>query len=499
MGNRFGRATKTGHILLWSAVGVCLAAIMRSQPPDRTCAIVTGIAYGAAVLYTRYFLQIRFLEVPGLWLLALGVFHLGLVVPWAIGLYDAWNTWWLGRADLPSALFLFVLALVSYQIGLIIATTKPAAVRATAERQVVRELDNRTLFLAGVLLMAVSGAMYLVGFWQTFGSGVSSLVYADMYQVVMETDSRVLGVGLLVFPMALYVAAAGATRKQLFAVFGIAGLWAIWQLFLGYRSRGFLIVIIALYIASKKRFSIPRRVLIAIVVAAAYVIPLVSIVRVEATGERFSKGLLQDVNPLNGFAEMGQAIWPLAETYRLVGPNQFRHGRTYLSAFNRAVPNIGRGFTPGKRLQEINIEDSPAYWFVLATEPYLFHLNLGRGFSAVAEAYMNFGVWGVVAIFSVLGYGLVRLERFSTRSVFSLAAVAVVLDPALWAVRNDFSVFTRSAVWGCSFVFLVWWLASKFVGESKRAVGSPKGEVLKERVLCRAAGERPVRGELAGR
>jgi putative effector of murein hydrolase LrgA (UPF0299 family) len=126
-------------------------------------------------------------------------------------------------------------------------------------------------------------------------------------------------------------------------------------------------------------------------------------------------------------------------------------------------------------------------------------MNLGRGFSPVAEAYMNFGVWGVVAIFSVLGYGLVRLERFSTHSVFSLAVVTVVLDPALWAVRNDFSVFTRSAVWGCSTVFLIWLLASKFVGESKRPVRCREGEVLKERVLRRAAGNRPVRGELVGR
>jgi oligosaccharide repeat unit polymerase len=487
--NQFGRGRKIVHTLVWIAVGVCLAAILRSQPPDRTSVILAGAAYGAALLYTRYVLQIRFLQVPSLWLMALAVFHLGLVVPWALGLYDATDNWWMAHEDIPSAMLLISLALISYQIGIIASLRQPGPERGTiGEKRTAPTLANRGLFISGLILMGVAGLMYISGFRAAFGSHFSGVAYSDMYEQVMEVDSRWYGAGLILFPVGVYIAAAGATRRQLRVLFACVGLWAAWQLFLGFRSRALLILIVALYMAVKKGFRVPKQALVICAISILYIVPVVSLVRQEAVGRRFSEKTWHEANPLGGVAEMGQAIWPVAETYRLIGPNQLRLGRTYLSSLSRVIPSIGVGYAPSKRLREINLDNSPAYWFLLVTAPYLFRLNQGRGFSVVAEAYMNFGTWGVVIIFFALGCVLVRLEALSTRNPFSLAAIAIVLDPLLWVVRNDSSVFTRTAVWGCSYLFFAWLFASGLISAPKRPERSAVGKALPSRPSLRPEG-----------
>lgn len=479
MRNQLSRAKKARDILIWAIIGACLAAMMDSRSPDRTCAVVSGLMFVAALVYTRYVLQIRFLEVPSLWLLVLGVFHLGLVVPWALGLYDAGNDWWIRHEDIPSALLLINLAMVSYQIGIIASVNKSPPERGTAgEKPEEGYLANRILFMAGLFLTVAGAVMYIYGFSETFGRDFSSVAYTDMYQTVVEVDSRWYGVGLMLFPIGVYTAIAGAARRQVLGLFLCIALWAGWQLFLGFRGKALLVLIVAAYMAVRKGFSLPRRGLVAGLIVILYLIPLISFTREEAVESRFTTERWSEANPFTGLAEMGQAIWPVAETYRLIGPSQLRLGRTYLAALYRVAPNIGAGYAPGKRFREIALEDSPAYWFVLVTSPYLFRLNLGRGFSVVAEAYMNFGIWGVVIIFFGLGYALVRFEARSTRDPFWLAVVAIVLDPLLWLVRNDFTVFTRSVVWGCGYVFLAWLLGSGVLGSPKLRIGLRREKAL---------------------
>jgi hypothetical protein len=104
----------------------------------------------------------------------------------------------------------------------------------------------------------------------------------------------------------------------------------------------------------------------------------------------------------------------------------------------------------------LDLESSPAYWFVWMMNPGKFRRYGGYGFSTIAEAYLNFGYAGVVVFFLGLGFVLAWMEQVATRSAFALAGVTVVLAPLLWTVRNDFSVFTRAAVWGLAFVAIAW-------------------------------------------
>jgi hypothetical protein len=149
---------------------------------------------------------------------------------------------------------------------------------------------------------------------------------------------------------------------------------------------------------------------------------------------------------LDAPAEMGQSIRPLVETEELVGPGEYRYGRTYWLAFKGIVPNLAlRWEAPS--IESID-ELPPSHWLTALVEPWTFKNYGGIGFSAIAEPYMNFGLIGVVLYFLILGFLLIRLEQASIRNSYTLASWGLILGPLLWTTRNDFSNFFRPAIWG---------------------------------------------------
>jgi hypothetical protein len=155
---------------------------------------------------------------------------------------------------------------------------------------------------------------------------------------------------------------------------------------------------------------------------------------------------LDDFNILDAPAEMGMSIRPLVETVDLLGPKDFRLGKTYWIAVKGIVPNLALRWEASSTESELDLP--PSHWITAMVDPWTYKNYGGMGFSAIAEPYMNFGVPGVIAYFFLLSFLLVYLERLSIRSAYSLAAWALILGPLLWTTRNDFSNFFRPAAWG---------------------------------------------------
>jgi hypothetical protein len=143
---------------------------------------------------------------------------------------------------------------------------------------------------------------------------------------------------------------------------------------------------------------------------------------------------------------MGTSIRPLIETVDLIGPVQFRHGRTYVAGLKEILPNLSSRWKPGVKESVDNLP--PSQWVTAVAEPWIYKNNGGLGFSAVAEPYMNFGTFGVLIFFFLLAFLLVQVERMSIRSSYALAGWALILGSLLWTTRNDFSGFFRPAAWG---------------------------------------------------
>jgi hypothetical protein len=160
------------------------------------------------------------------------------------------------------------------------------------------------------------------------------------------------------------------------------------------------------------------------------------------------------VNILDVPAEMGQSIRPLIETESLIGPTDYRHGKTYLIALKTIIPNLAFRWQ-ASTTEELD-DLPPNQWITALADPWMYKNYGGMGFSAVAEPYMNFGVVGIVGYFLLLAYALVRLEQVSIRSSYALATWGLILGPLLWTTRNDSSNFFRPAVWGLLFLASLW-------------------------------------------
>ena len=69
-------------------------------------------------------------------------------------------------------------------------------------------------------------------------------------------------------------------------------------------------------------------------------VPIMRVVREEPIDSQSLRTSFQEINLLDGPAEVGSAIRPLVETIDVMGPESYRHGRTYLAAIRGILPNL---------------------------------------------------------------------------------------------------------------------------------------------------------------
>ena len=446
---------------LWVYVGSAAVGLIFLLKEDRASAVIAGLVFAGVILFSKYVLGFGFLSAPMLYFAGLGLFHLGLVVPWALGLYDTSEVWWFRREELTPAVGLVTVALVSLQLGIITAA-RHRPLNNTLHRfgdQVF--LTDQLLFRVGVALLLLGAASYFVGLYGVFGTGFWRIAYREVPLLLVTRDARPYYAGLLLVPIGAYLATAGASRRQLRLVLGLVGVWAACQLFFGLRNAAIVPALVVVYLLHKKGIRFSRSLQYLLLAAVFLAIPAIRAVREEVASQRASALFSAKLNPVGGIAEMGQSIWPVVATYRLTDSKEFRLGRTYVKALRRVVPYSVMGYDPISGQSQLTLEDFPTYWLVATTEPWSLRRNMSAAFSWVAEAYINFGVAGVFLMFFALGYLLTRLEQMPARSPYLLAAQAVVLAPLLWCVRSDFNTFVRPAAWGLACVGVVWWLSSR--------------------------------------
>jgi len=477
---------------LWVYVGAVAVGLIFLLKDDRVSAVIAGLVFAGVILFSKYVLGFGFLSAPMLFLAGLGLFHLGLVVPWALGLYDTSEVWWFRREELGPPLGLVTLAFLGLQLGVIVGLRRRIVGGGNQNGTRARFLQDGPLFWGGLILLAVGLIAYSAGLYQIFGWDFFSYAYGETFSVLRQADTRLIYFGVLVVPIGIYLAIAGASPTRLRVVLVLIAIWGMWQLFAGVRSRAFIVGLMALYLLAKKGVRLPRVSYPVMIALALVIIPAVQIMRSEVASRRLQLQALtlRDLNPLNGIAEMGRSIWPLVGTYRLAETDGHRHGRTYLYTLSKVVPGLPSLVYSGERLSSVTDELLPSRWFVAATQPEVARLNLGPAFSAVAEAYLNFGFPGVGVIFFALGYFLVYLEQMRLKNPYVLAAQATILGPVLWSVRSDSYALGRPIVWGLAYILVVWLV---FV-RSRR--GAPM--VAGSRASSRGPGLGPARSALPG-
>ena len=434
---------------VFSAAWVCIAlfAIWQTnlRGNDALAAISAAVLLSSSLLFSRYILHVPFASGPMVYLILLGLFHLGLIVPWVLGLYDISRAPTFRPYGLSRSIALIDYSVAAFHVGMVVALSLGKK-RANVLCQTATESENPEVYLAGCLLLAVGIVMFVIGLIGLDPLGYFRMTYSETFRLRAESDPRLFGSGITIAFIGLSVAAAGASRRRFRIVAIIGAIWLAGLMYWGFRGPALIAAVIVYIIASKKGFKLPRWVPLLAAGALLFILPVLRVGRELPLNDRLSHVSLKDFNILDGPAEMGMSIRPLVETVDLIGPADFRLGRTYWIAIRSIVPNLALRWEASSKDSDVDLP--PNHWITAMVDPWSYKNYGGMGFSAIAEPYMNFGVPGVVIYFALLSFFLIRLEQSSIRDSYALAIWALILGPLLWTTRNDFSNFFRPAVWG---------------------------------------------------
>ncbi len=448
MGSR-GAFVKPAVLMAW--VCIAIAAIWRIQfrTSDFGAVFLAALMLLICLAISRYVVGLPYISGPMMYLGLLGLFHLGLVVPWALFHYDISNVSWFAPSDISRVMSLIIYALVAYQFGILIALyarQSPKLALSTSPAN----LKAGDLLASGSALFFLGGLMFVFGLIGLDPTEYLQLRYSELFRLSAESDPRFFGTGIMLAAIGLSVAAAGASKRQFRFVFPMAGVWVLMLLYWGFRGPALLIGVVVCAVAVKKDVRFPRSFPWLIAGALLLLLPMIRVTREEPAAERSGAYSFRDVNLFDAPAEMGASIRPLMETVAVIGPANYWRGRTYWLGIREIVPNLALQW---KSPDTESAEDLPPnLWITSISDPWLYKNYGGIGFSAVAEPYMNFGVAGIVVYFFLIAFLLVRLDQIALRNCYALAAWALVLGPLLWTTRNDSSNFFRPAVWGLLFV-----------------------------------------------
>ncbi len=304
---------------------------------------------------------------------------------------------------------------------------------------------------AGIWVTVVALAPALLGLSQSIrlvqGSG-----YFALYQRDLGTGWASSGavIANLLIP-GLFSILAGATDRGRIAllVAAVVSMWSAALLFVGYRGTAVAIAVAFLWLWTRRVRPIRGLAFAVGIAALLLMVPLVNATRGLTGAERVTPQVYFDIASsleapvVAALAEMGGTLGVTAETMELVPATRpFDRGRSYLYAALAVVPNVAWDKHPSMT------RGTPSEWFIWTIDRWTAAAGGSRGFSFIAEAYLNFGYF---APFATLAFGLFLglLERWvdDEPSEAKDAFLASYLVFFLPCVRNDSMAIFRPLLW----------------------------------------------------
>ncbi|MGA8224533.1 MAG: O-antigen polysaccharide polymerase Wzy, partial [Candidatus Acidiferrales bacterium] len=392
---------KAALIACWTSIAVAAIWQIHVRSSDSALAITSGILLLASILLSRFALGLAFSTGPMLYLGLFGLFHLGLVVPWALGVYDIERVPWFVPYGLSGTIALIIYSILSYQLGMIIVFSATPRLESSIPADALNLEDSR-IFLTGSLLFLGAVIIFIVGLIRLDPAGYQRLTYSDLFRLRAESDPRLFGSGITIALIGLSLSAAGAPKERIRITLLATCFWVLTLFYLGFRGPALIAGLVVYSVAQRKRFRFPKWLPWLTAALLLVVVPIMRFAREKPLNERSLNLSLKELNFLDGPAEMGASIRPLIETTALVGPQDYRYGKTYLVGLKGVLPNLTLHWDPAATE---SIDDlPPSHWLIAIVDPWTYRNNGGMGFSAVAEPYMNFGIAGVLFYFLLIGY-----------------------------------------------------------------------------------------------
>jgi oligosaccharide repeat unit polymerase len=392
---------------------------------------------------------------PNIFVALLALFHIGYYVPVRLGLVD-------GLDYMPSvdsrtgdlAMILYCCALLSFSIGV-------SCGLSWANRKVVcsppsarsRILTAKTITWAGVTITLLNLFLFVVFLVQTGDvSKILRLSYTDYWDFLTYEDPRFLMTFVQFMPVGLLLVYIGfwsrkVARRKLIYLDIASVLYVVWLILIGARGPAFLFAVAVLYVRHLCYRRISTVAVSAAAVAFLFAVPIIASYRNLPAGQRAAALRHADFNPLSGILEMGGTYRTLYAFSELFGADErpLMMGESYVKAGQHLLPNLG--------MRKDSSQTAGYYrstvWITDVIDPLLAFQHGGLGSTGIGEPYANFGFFGVVLFFLVLGFAFTILEIFSVsgKSIISAAILAAIFIPVNWYVRDDIYGMARPVVW----------------------------------------------------
>lgn len=444
-------------------------------------ALSVMVAWGAMFTAVTYFYFGSLYLFSVTYLVVLLLFHIGLFAQYALGLtqISEWSgsyNYWIYRAA-----WHVVLGLGGFSTGLSLVCMMqkkfaPVPFKSTSTAY------QKPLRTIGIGLLAASFLLLIIAIAQ-----LGNILQFSRFELLYgRHDTRAIGVFTMLFPTALIAMVASARGKfdrQIMLGFSAVSFFII--LLSGNRTLALFPALAGVVIWVKLGHKIPKALLLAGILFVLFAIPTISYLRQAKSYQDLS---LTDIarssekaDIKTAFSELGATFGILAETLKIVPSEEsYRFGYTYLLYLERSVPNLGSeqnlDYSRDTLLRNIHsqkqqglFELSPADWASYHIIPEQFLAGGGTGFSAVAEAYFNFGSTGVFIMFALMGAFLARLDSISLPgNYYALIFSTLYFWPLMTTVRNEFGIFVKPAIF-TTIVVLFWRLSMKFLPAKSRA------------------------------
>lgn len=410
----------------------------------------------------------KFLNVPLVFLVTIYIWHSPFLTGHYFELADIFE--WTGRhftygeQHVPRAVGLVSLCLISAAGGILLGYATQQKKNNSApyglmpgERIYVPRISKQ-LLLFSMFFYSFITAIYLL----SEGAAAFSGDYLDLYT---EHSNSFLYFfyqsSKFYFSLIVLAAFAFVSGKREFRILLVVTMCVIlMQFLLGSRSVPFINLAALLFAIDYfiKRIPVFAVLLFVLLISASSFI--IQYVRGAVDSSSITDILTSDKSALilHSLWEMGGTIRNVIRTMEFMGNNGIVYGQTFL---NSSVYLLPKPFLDMFAFQPAILR--PSEWLVVnsADIPY----GGGIGYSLVAEAYYNFGLFGSFVFFAVGWFVSAKYFAYlKTGNRYSLLHALNVIIILLLHMRSDSEVYLRYIVYGSLFIELLRWFSLKRQG-----------------------------------
>jgi oligosaccharide repeat unit polymerase len=282
--------------------------------------------------------------------------------------------------------------------------------------------------------------------------------YASIYeqQAVTGVAASASIVADFIFP-GVFLTIAGGSRAPKLRIFAVLFLllYTCAKLTVGTRGAAVMPLLAMLWLWNEVVKPIPKSLLFGVgALLLLVVFPVIGATRNEVAGvdifsiDFLTKTLTGVNNPLvASISEMGFSATTIGWTMDLVPKvRPFALGSTFLVAVLTLIPNI---FTSGRHpALTMSGYDIPDFWLVAELDEDFADRGGSFGFSFIAEAYLNFGWFGIFFM-GLLGFGYAKLVQWALRDrdPVKMSIIAVFVAFFLFYPRGSLNLVLRPFIW----------------------------------------------------